>query len=91
MGDDHKLEKLSFTDLMKNKFLMSMAGFVIISIVALRFIDYSFFNVTGENFKNEQDAIPTFLSLFEANDRYLRISLYNLRHRPYHAGLRRCA
>lgn len=66
VGDDHKLEKLGLVDLFKNKFLMSMAGFVIISIVALRFLDYSFFNVTGEVFRTDQKSIPTFLSLFEA-------------------------
>lgn len=65
VGDDKKLEKLSFTDLLKNKFLMSMAGFVIVSIIALRFLDYSFFNVTGQVFKDPKD-LPTFLSLFEA-------------------------
>ena len=65
VGDDTKLEKLSLTDLFKNKFIVSMAGFVIISIVALRFLDYSFFNVTGQVFKDGND-LPTFLSLFEA-------------------------
>ncbi|HMJ67991.1 MAG TPA: hypothetical protein VK508_03815 [Cyclobacteriaceae bacterium] len=65
VGDDSKLEKLGFTDLIKNKFIMSMTGFVIISIVALRFLDYSFFNATGQVFTNSKD-LPTFLSLFEA-------------------------
>ncbi len=64
VGDDRKLEKLGITDMLKNKFLMSMAGFVIISIVALRFLDYSFFNVTSTTFRG--DDLPTFLSLFEA-------------------------
>jgi hypothetical protein len=64
VGDDKTLEKLSITDLFRNKFLMSMAGFVVISIVALRFLDYSFFNVTGQMFTGND--LPTFLSLFEA-------------------------
>ncbi|HZY80657.1 MAG TPA: hypothetical protein VFE50_14135 [Cyclobacteriaceae bacterium] len=64
VGDDKTLEKLSLTELFKNKFLMSMAGFVVISIIALRFLDYSFFNVTGQMFTGND--LPTFLSLFEA-------------------------
>lgn len=64
VGDDHKLEKLSLSDLFRNRFLLSMAGFVIVSIAALRFLDYSFFNVTSTTFKPEE--IPTFLSSFEA-------------------------
>jgi hypothetical protein len=65
VGDDTKLEKLGFMDLIRNKFIMSMSGFLIISIIALRFLDYSFFNVTGAVFKGGND-LPTFLSLFEA-------------------------
>lgn len=64
VGDDHKLEKLGIIDLFRNRFLFAMCGFVLISIVALRFIDYSFFNVTTTQFTG--DALPTFLSLFEA-------------------------
>jgi AAA family ATP:ADP antiporter len=64
VGDDHKLEKLGIVDLFKNRFLLSMSAFVIVSIVALRFIDYSFFNVTTTQFQG--NALPTFLSLFEA-------------------------
>jgi ATP:ADP antiporter, AAA family len=64
VGDDKKLEKLGLVSLLKNRFLLSMAGFVIVSIVALRFLDYSFFNVTGKIFSG--DDLPTFLSLFEA-------------------------
>lgn len=65
VGDDKTLEKLGLRDLLKNKFIMSMAGFIVISIIALRFLDYSFFNATGQVFTNSSD-LPTFLSLFEA-------------------------
>lgn len=64
VGDDHTLEKLGLMDLFRNRFLLSMAAFVIVSIAALRFLDYSFFNVTSTTFKPEE--IPTFLSLYEA-------------------------
>jgi len=65
VGDDHTLEKLGVADLFRNRFLLYMAAFVIVSIAALRFLDYSFFNVTTATFTDPKD-IPTFLSLFEA-------------------------
>ncbi len=64
VGDDHKLEKLGLMDLFRNRFLLSMAAFVIVSIAALRFLDYSFFNVVSTTFSGKD--LPTFLSLFEA-------------------------
>jgi AAA family ATP:ADP antiporter len=64
VGDDHTLKKLGVLDIFRNRFLLYMAGFVIASIAALRFIDYSFFNVTTATFTAKE--IPTFLSLFEA-------------------------
>ncbi len=64
VGDDHKLEKLGLFDLFKNRFLLAMCSFVLISIVALRFIDYSFFNVVTTQFNGND--LASFLSLFEA-------------------------
>ncbi|MEI9919984.1 MAG: HEAT repeat domain-containing protein [Bacteroidota bacterium] len=64
VGDDHKLEKLGLFDLFRNRFLLAMCGFVVVSIVALRFLDYSFFNVVTTQFKGND--LASFLSLFEA-------------------------
>lgn len=58
------IQKLSIGQFITNKYIMLMAGFIIVSLVALRFVDYSFFNVTTVQFSN--DALPIFLSLFEA-------------------------
>lgn len=66
VGDDHKLQKLGLKEIFQDRFLLSMAGFVIISIAALRFLDYSFFNVTTSSGVFTDKEIPTFLSLFEA-------------------------
>src|SRR5258706_11076832 len=40
-----------------------MSLFIIVSMVALRFIDYSFFNVTAKQF--DAEGLPYFLSFFE--------------------------
>ncbi|MGE0772776.1 MAG: HEAT repeat domain-containing protein [Cyclobacteriaceae bacterium] len=62
--DDTEHKKISATAFFKNKYLVTMSIFIIVSMVAVRFIDYSFFNVTTNQF-NEQD-LPYFLSYFEA-------------------------
>lgn len=56
--------KLSAKQFLGNKYMMSMSLFIVVSMVALRFVDYSFFNVTTNQF-NEKD-LPYFLSYFEA-------------------------
>ncbi len=60
--DHHK--KLSPIEFLKNKYIVQMALFVIISMVVLRFVDYSFFNVTTKQF--DKEGLPYFLSFFEA-------------------------
>jgi ATP:ADP antiporter, AAA family len=60
--EEHK--KLSPLNFLKNKYIMMMSLFIIVSMVALRFVDYSFFNVTVKQFENE--SLPYFLSIFEA-------------------------
>ena len=57
-------QKISAVQFFKNKYLVWMSLFIIISLVATRFIDYSFFNVSGARFDSER--LPYFLSLFEA-------------------------
>jgi hypothetical protein len=58
---EHK--KLGLGKILTNRYIVFMALFIIMSLSALRFIDYSFFNVATERF-DEQD-MGTFLSLFE--------------------------
>lgn len=66
VGDDTQLKKLGVVDFFTSRYILWLSLFVIASIVALRFIDYSFFNVTVDRFKDAQDQLPYFLSLFEA-------------------------
>ena len=60
-AEEHK--KLSPFEFLKNKYIVQMSLFIIVSMVSLRFIDYSFFNVTAKQFDTE--SLPYFLSLFE--------------------------
>ncbi|MEK6781631.1 MAG: HEAT repeat domain-containing protein [Bacteroidota bacterium] len=57
-------QKITAVQLFNNKYIIWMSLFIIVSLVALRFIDYSFFNVSTQRFDNER--LPYFLSLFEA-------------------------
>lgn len=57
--------KIPFARFLSQKYIVQMSLFVIMSIVALRFIDYSFYNVTVEQFKHDTNQIANFLSLFE--------------------------
>ncbi len=64
VGNDSELQKLGVVSFFKSRYLVAMAVFVIISTISLRFIDYSFYNVTTSRFSQEE--LPYFLSLFEA-------------------------
>lgn len=55
---------VSYNALIRNKYIALMGLFVIISMVAVNFIDYSFLSVTTAQF--EDDILPAFLSYFEA-------------------------
>jgi AAA family ATP:ADP antiporter len=59
---EHK--KMGLISLLTNKYIVFMALFIIISLSALRFIDYSFFNVSTERYTNEED-LGSFLAAFE--------------------------
>ena len=61
------IKKLSLAQFLGNKYIVQMSLFIVASFVALRFIDYSFFNATVIQFQNSQDvnSIPNFLALFE--------------------------
>jgi ATP:ADP antiporter, AAA family len=62
--EEHK--KLNIFVFLGNKYILSMALFIIVSLTALRFVDYSFFNVTINQFSGNKEYLPYFLSLFEA-------------------------
>jgi AAA family ATP:ADP antiporter len=57
-------QKLSPFEFLKNKYIVLLSVFIIVSMTALRFIDYSFFNVSTKQFDSQQ--LPYFLSFFEA-------------------------
>lgn len=59
---EHK--KLGLFKLLTNKYVVFLSLFLIVSLSALRFVDYSFFNVSTERFTTEED-LGLFLSLFE--------------------------
>ena len=60
---ESEIHKLSIGQFLRNKYIMLMAGFIIVSLTALRFVDYSFFNVSVVQF--DPAALPFFLSYFE--------------------------
>ncbi len=59
------IKKLSLFQFLGNKYIVQMALFIVASFVALRFIDYSFYNATVNQFSSNQNNIPSFLALFE--------------------------
>ncbi len=58
------IKKISIVQFLGNRYIMMMSLFIIVSMVALRFVDYSFFNATTHQFENTE--LPYFLSYFEA-------------------------
>jgi hypothetical protein len=58
------IKKLSVGQFLGNRYIMTLSLFIIVSMVALRFVDYSFYNATSNQFK--QNDLPYFLSYFEA-------------------------
>ena len=59
---EHK--KLGIIDFVKNKYIIFITLFIIMSLSALSFMNYSFFNVSTVQFPNADD-LSSFLSLFE--------------------------
>jgi hypothetical protein len=59
------IKKISIVDFFKNKYVLLLAAFIIVSLTALRFVDYSFFNVTIIQYPKDSQALPIFLSYFE--------------------------
>lgn len=58
-------KKLSIFRFFSFKYIFLLSAFVVISFSALRFIDYSFYNLTTSIF-TDAATLPYFLSLFEA-------------------------
>lgn len=58
---DH--QKITVPKFLSNKYILALTVFVVSSFAALRFIDYSFFNVVSQQFT--ADELANFLSLFE--------------------------
>ena len=60
-------QKLSTFSFFKNKYVLFLSLFIIASMVALTFVDYSFLNASTQFFSDKgKDALPKFLSYFEA-------------------------
>lgn len=59
-----KNQKVRVVDFLKNKYLILLSFFIIISIVSLNFVEYSFLSVSTQRFKPEE--LANFLALFEA-------------------------
>ena len=61
---EKEIKKLSFGQFFGNRYILTMSMFIIVSTVALRFVDYSFFNISTVQF--DKESLPYFLSFFEA-------------------------
>jgi ATP:ADP antiporter, AAA family len=59
--------KVGFSDFINNRYLRYMSLFVIVSMIAMNFVDYSFLNVTTlyNQGAEDKDAITKFISYFE--------------------------
>ena len=64
-GQQNVKNRVSYAEFFKNKYMVLMAIFIIASIVAVTFIDYSFAHVATDRFP-EEDRLGSFISLFEA-------------------------
>jgi AAA family ATP:ADP antiporter len=64
LTSESEIKKLSVIQFLGNRYIMLLSLFVIVSIVALQFVDYSFFNATTNQFTSVE--LPYFLSYFEA-------------------------
>lgn len=63
-GEKGQVLRINYSAILKNKYLGLMALFVIISMIAMNFVDYSFLSVITKQY--DEKELPTFLSLFEA-------------------------
>ncbi|MBX9732790.1 MAG: hypothetical protein K2X37_01915, partial [Chitinophagaceae bacterium] len=57
-------KRISLSKFFSTRYIVLLSLFVVVSFTALRFIDYSFYNITTTRFDSQE--LPVFLSLFEA-------------------------
>lgn len=57
--------KLKITDFFANRYIFYMSLFVVFSMCAINFVDFSFLNVVTLQYQDNQEELATFLSLFE--------------------------
>ncbi|HEY5826520.1 MAG TPA: hypothetical protein VIT44_19250 [Cyclobacteriaceae bacterium] len=62
-AEEQEHKKIGLISFLKNRYIVLMSIFVIVAISALRFIDYSFYNVVTKQF--QPNEIANFLSFFE--------------------------
>ena len=62
--DEKENKKLTIWKFFSFRYIVLLSVFIVVSFTALRFIDYSFYNLTTTVFKPTE--LPYFLSLFEA-------------------------
>ena len=62
--DEKENKKLTIWKFFSFRYIVLLSGFIVVSFTALRFIDYSFYNLTTTQFTPTE--LPVFLSLFEA-------------------------
>ncbi|MFC2125466.1 hypothetical protein ACFLU5_11710, partial [Bacteroidota bacterium] len=58
-----KIGRVSYVSLLKNRYTLLMAGFVMISMVCVAFVDFSFLNVASVQFPEERD-LAGFLAMY---------------------------
>jgi ATP:ADP antiporter, AAA family len=63
---ESEIKKLSIGQFLTNRYVLLMAAFITVSLTALRFVDYSFLNVSVVQFDPKTNSLPIFLSSFEA-------------------------
>ncbi len=56
--------RIGYSKLLTSKYLALMVGFVILSMIAISFVDFAFLRATEQQF--DEKNLPNFLSLFEA-------------------------
>jgi ATP:ADP antiporter, AAA family len=58
-------QKLKVADFVQNRYILYMSLFVIFSMCAINFVDFSFLNVVTLQYQNNQDQLASFISYFE--------------------------
>lgn len=58
-------KKLEFADFIRNPYILYMSLFVIFSMIAITFVDFSFLNVANLYYAKEPNQLAGFISMFE--------------------------